>query len=133
MERFQILFSIILSVSQDTQYCTVLYIYIMYIYCITFFIYIIHHSQTWRSIKRILKLVNFFFLFNCHRATHTHIYIYIYTYIYNIIIYIYISWTFRISNLQVHLNSLIFTCILCEVSLKSYEKFNSSHSCNGSY
>ena len=129
MERFQILFSIILSVSQDTQYCTVLYIYIMYIYCIIYFIYIIHHSQTWRSIKRILKLVKFFFCLivtvqHTHTHTHTHIYIYI---------YIYISWTFRISNLQVHLNSLIFTCILCEVSLKSYEKFNSSRSCNGSY
>ena len=58
--------------------------YMMYICCIIYYIYIyiyiIHHSQTWRSIKRILKLVKqiLCFLFNCHCATHTHTDIYIY-------------------------------------------------------
>ena len=43
MERFQILFSIILYVSQDTQYCIVLYIYIyIYIYDVYMLYYLLY-------------------------------------------------------------------------------------------
>ena len=47
------------------------------------------HSQTWVSIKRIWKLVKqtFYFLFNCHCATHSYTgwflgFLFIYIYIY---------------------------------------------------